>query len=151
MRIYEALGVEAQGRVAVKISTGESSKSNHLRPELIKNLVQKVNGTLVECNTAYGGNRGNTEKHRKAIAERGYNDIAIVDIMDEEGEMQLPVKDTKHLQYDIVKPALTSCSTMSAAKTTTPSRCKITSTRNTAHIPWNTPNRLDLGRGNIRL
>ena len=75
VRIYEALGVEAHGRVAVKISTGESSKSNHLRPELIKNLVQKVNGTLVECNTAYGGNRGNTEKHRQAIAERGYNDI----------------------------------------------------------------------------
>ena len=97
VRIYEALGVEAHGRVAVKISTGESSKSNHLRPELIKNLVQKVNGTLVECNTAYGGNRGDTEKHRQAIAERGYNDIATVDIMDEEGEMQLPVKDTKHL------------------------------------------------------
>ena len=103
VRIYEALGVEAHGRVAVKISTGESSKSNHLRPELIKNLVQKVNGTLVECNTAYGGNRSSTEKHRQAIAERGYNDIATVDIMDEEGEIQLPVKDTKHLQYDIVK------------------------------------------------
>ena len=102
VRIYEALGVEAHGRVAVKISTGESSKSNHLRPELIKNLVQKVNGTLVECNTAYGGNRGNTEKHRQAIADRGYNDIATVDIMDEEGEIQLPVKDTKHLQYDLV-------------------------------------------------
>ena len=102
VRIYEALGVEAHGRVAVKISTGESSKSNHLRPELIRNLVQKVNGTLVECNTAYGGNRSSTEKHRQAIAERGYNDIATVDIMDEEGEIQLPVKDTKHLKYDIV-------------------------------------------------
>ena len=102
VRIYEALGVEAHGRVAVKISTGESEQSNHLRPELIKNLVQKVNGTLVECNTAYGGNRGNTENHRKAIAERGYNDIATVDIMDEEGEIQIPVTDTKHLQYDIV-------------------------------------------------
>lgn len=64
VRIYEALGVEAHGRVAVKISTGESSKSNHLRPELIKSLMQKVNGTLVECNTAYGGNRSSTEKHR---------------------------------------------------------------------------------------
>ena len=102
VRIYEALGVEAHGRVAVKISTGESENSNHLRPALIKNLVQKVNGTLVECNTAYGGNRGDTKKHRQAIAERGYNDIATVDIMDEEGEIQLPVKDTKHIQYDIV-------------------------------------------------
>ena len=102
VRIYEALGVEAHGRVAVKISTGESAQSNHLRPELIKDLVQKVNGTLVECNTAYGGNRGNTAKHRQAIEERGYNAIATVDIMDEEGEMQLPVADTKHLKYDIV-------------------------------------------------
>jgi len=102
VRIYEALGVEAHGRVAVKISTGESAQSNHLRPEFIKDLVQKVNGTLVECNTAYGGNRGNTAKHRQAIEERGYNAIATVDIMDEEGEMQLPVADTKHLKYDIV-------------------------------------------------
>ena len=59
MKIYEALGVtpkEGQ-RVAVKVSTGESEKSNHLRPEFIKDLVQKVNGSIVECNTAYGGNR----------------------------------------------------------------------------------------------
>lgn len=102
VKIYEALGVPAQGRVAVKISTGESSKSNHLRPELIKDLVQKVNGTLVECNTAYGGNRATTEKHRQAIAERGYNAIATVDIMDEEGTMDLPVVDDKWIKYDRV-------------------------------------------------
>ena len=104
VKLYEALGVaptEGQ-RVAVKISTGESSQSNHLRPELIKDLVHKVNGTLVECNTAYGGNRMSTENHRKAIAERGYNEIATVDIMDEEGSKQIPVQDTKHIKYDIV-------------------------------------------------
>lgn len=102
VRIYNALGVEATGRVAVKISTGESSKSNHLRPELIKNLVQSVGGTLVECNTAYGGNRSTTADHRKAIEQRGYGEIATVDIMDEEGTMKLPVTDTKHIKYDIV-------------------------------------------------
>ena len=102
VRIYKALGVEAQGRVAVKISTGESSKSNHLRPELIKDLVQSVGGTLVECNTAYGGNRSTTADHRQAIEERGYAQIATVDIMDEEGTMKLPVTDTKHIEYDIV-------------------------------------------------
>ncbi|MBR4755672.1 MAG: DUF362 domain-containing protein [Bacteroidales bacterium] len=102
VKVYEALGVEPSGRVAVKISTGESEQSNHLRPELIKDLVQKVNGTLVECNTAYGGHRSTTEKHRKAIAERGYDAIAPVDIMDEEGSIELPVKDTKHLKYDLV-------------------------------------------------
>ena len=102
VKIYEALGVKAFGHVAVKISTGESKHSNHLRPELIKDLVSKVNGTLVECNTAYGGSRGTTEKHRKAIAERGYDRIAKVDIMDEKGSINIPVKDTKHLKYDIV-------------------------------------------------
>ena len=104
VKIYEALGVapkEGQ-RVAVKISTGESAQSNHLRPEFIKNLVQKVGGNIVECNTAYGGNRSTTANHRKAIEQRGYGEIATVDIMDEEGTINLPVTDTKHLQYDIV-------------------------------------------------
>ena len=97
VKIYEALGVtpkEGQ-RVAVKISTGESEKSNHLRPEFIKNLVQKVNGNIVECNTAYGGNRSTTANHKKAIEQRGYGAIATVDIMDEEGDMEIPVTDTK--------------------------------------------------------
>ena len=101
--IYEALGVSAEGkRVAVKISTGESSRSNYLRPEFIKNLVQKLNANIVECNTAYGGSRGSTAAHRRVIAERGFNDIATVDIMDEEGEMNLAVTDTRHIKYDIV-------------------------------------------------
>ena len=102
VKIFEALGVEPEGRVAVKISTGESAKSNHLSPELIAPLVHKVNGTLVECNTAYGGNRTQTEDHRKAIAERGYEAVAKVDIMDEEGEIKIPVADDKWLKYDIV-------------------------------------------------
>ena len=102
VNIYQALGVPAEGRVAVKISTGESAKSNYLRPELIKDFVQLVNGTIVECNTAYGGNRSTTANHRKAIEERGFNQIAIVDIMDEDDTMHLPVTDTKHLKYNIV-------------------------------------------------
>lgn len=102
VKIYESLGVEAKGRVAVKISTGESQQSNHLRPDFIKDLVHTVNGTLVECNTAYGGNRGKTADHRKAIAERGFDKIAKVDIMDEEGDMEIPVQDTKTIKSDIV-------------------------------------------------
>ena len=104
VKIYEALGItpkEGQ-RVAVKISTGESEKSNHLRPEFIKNLVQKVNGNIVECNTAYGGNRSTTAKHKQAIEQRGYGAIATVDIMDEDGDMEIPVTDTKWLKHDIV-------------------------------------------------
>lgn len=102
VKIYKALGVEATGRVAVKISTGESAQSNHLRPELIKNLVNEVKGTLVECNTAYHGNRSSSEDHLRAIAERGYNDIANVDLMDIEGYVDIPVSDTKWLKYNRV-------------------------------------------------
>lgn len=102
VKVYEALGVNPTGKVAVKISTGESGRSHHLSPELIRNLVQSVDGTLVECNTAYWGNRNNTEAHKRAIAERGYNEIADVDIMDEEGEITIPVADTKWLEHDIV-------------------------------------------------
>ena len=102
VKIYEALGVEPQGKVAVKISTGESAESYNLSPDLIKNLVQKVNGTLVESNTAYPGNRNTTEAHLKAAEERGYTAIAPVDIMDSEGDLKIPVNDTTWIKYDIV-------------------------------------------------
>lgn len=102
VEIFEKLGVTPEGNVAVKISTGESSESNQLAPEFIADLVKKVNGTLVECNTAYGGNRSTTENHRRAIAERGYNDIAVVDIMDEDGPMLLPMQDTTYFSENIV-------------------------------------------------
>lgn len=102
LSIFKALGVTPEGNVAVKISTGESAQSNHLRPELIGALVKEVNGTLVECNTAYGGNRSNTASHRRAIEQRGYGKIATVDIMDEEGSMNLPMQDTKWFSENIV-------------------------------------------------
>ena len=102
MKIYEALGREAKGRVAVKLSTGEPGGHNFLQPALIKDLVQKVNGTIVECNTAYGGGRANTESHLKAAADHGFTAIATVDIMDAEGETELPVTGGKHLTRDIV-------------------------------------------------
>lgn len=92
----------AQGRVAVKISTGELGGHNYLKPELIENLVNEVKGTIVECNTAYPGNRNTIEAHLKTIEAHGFNKIAQVDIMDAEGDMQIPVKDKKHIQYDIV-------------------------------------------------
>ena len=102
VKIYEALGRPAEGKVAVKISTGEPGGHNFLQPSLIKDLVQKVGGTIVECNTAYGGRRSNTEDHIRAAREHGFFDIADVDIMDSEGEFNIPVKDTTHIKYDIV-------------------------------------------------
>lgn len=102
VKIYEALGREAKGKVAVKLSTGEPGGHNFLQPSLIKALVQKVNGTIVECNTAYGGGRADTESHLKAAADHGFTAIAPVVIMDAEGEVELPVEGSKHLKFDIV-------------------------------------------------
>ena len=109
VKIYEALGVKAEGRVAVKISTGEGSNPNYLKPELIKDLVQTVDGTIVECNTAYGNapadkqdERNTSENHWKVIERHGFTPMFRVDIMDEEGEIRIPVRDTTHIKYDIV-------------------------------------------------
>ena len=102
VKIYKALGVKSHGRVAVKISSGEDGGNNYLKPALIKQLVKSVNGTIVECNTAYHGSRDTTEKHWATIKKHGFEDIAKVDIMDANGSMQIPVTDKKHIQYDIV-------------------------------------------------
>ncbi len=91
VKIYEQLGFNAEGNVAVKMSTGEPPNSNYLRPELIKDLVQKVNGTIVECNTAYGGSRSETATHKQVAEDHGFTAIANVDIMDENGSMTIPV------------------------------------------------------------
>lgn len=102
VKIYEALDLEAAGKVAVKLSTGEPGGHNFLQPALIKDLVQKINGTIVECNTAYGGGRSNTAAHLQAAEDHGFTAIAPVDIMDAEGEAELPVSGGKHLTRDIV-------------------------------------------------
>lgn len=102
MKVYHALGKQAKGRVAVKISTGETSASHQLSPELMKPLVKETQGTIVECNTAYPGNRFKTEDHLKAVHERGYDSIAPVDIMDAEGSIRIPVKDASNIPYDLV-------------------------------------------------
>lgn len=109
VKIYKALGVEAKGRVAVKISTGEGSNPNYLKPELIKDLVFEVDGTIVECNTAYSSgpgneqdNRNNSENHWRVIDRHGFTQYFPVDIMDEYDEIRIPVKDQTHIKYDIV-------------------------------------------------
>lgn len=102
VRIYKALGVPATGHVAIKISTGEMGGNNYLKPTLIRNLVEEVNGTLVECCTAYGGSRQDKGKHWETIHAHGFDSIAPVDLMDEYGQMRIPIKDKKHLKYDIV-------------------------------------------------
>lgn len=102
VKLYKALGREAKGKVAIKISTGEPGGHNFLQPALISDFVKLTNGTIVECNTAYSGKRFSTEEHRRAAEEHGFTAIAPVDIMDAEGEVKLPLENGKHLKYDIV-------------------------------------------------
>jgi len=102
VKIYEALGREAVGKVAVKISTGEPGGHHYLQPALIGKLVRKVGGTIVECNTAYGGGRAKTADHLKAAEEHGFTAIAPVDIMDAGGDAALPVAGGRHLSEDFV-------------------------------------------------
>ena len=102
IRIYEALGRELRGKVAVKISTGEMGGHNYLKPELIGGLVNKLNGTIVECCTAYGGSRQEKDKHWETIRNHGFSPRFPVDIMDEFGEKEIPVIKGFHLDKDIV-------------------------------------------------
>ncbi|MFU7517962.1 DUF362 domain-containing protein, partial [Clostridium sp. HCS.1] len=86
----------------MKISTGEAGNPNYLKPTLISALVDSVHGTIVECNTAYGGKRNTFEAHWQTVHEHGFDSIAPVDLMDEDGQMRIPVRDRRHIKYDIV-------------------------------------------------
>lgn len=101
MSVYQALQASPGGSVAVKLSTGEPG-SNYLRPELIGELVQDLDATIVECNTAYGGQRASTAMHYQVAEDHGYTAIAPVDIMDEEGSMTLPVTGGTNLTENYV-------------------------------------------------
>ena len=91
IKIYDALGATLKGNVDVKISTGEPGGHNFLSPALIKPLVDRLQGTIVECNTAYEGKRFASRDHWQAIRDHGFAAIAPCDIMDEEGDIALPV------------------------------------------------------------
>ena len=99
VRIYDRLEWTPSGKTAVKISTGEPPASNYLRPGLIEDLVQKVDGTIVECNTAYGGSRASTQMHKQVAEDHGFTAIADFDLMDEEGEVDWPVTGGTRLDH----------------------------------------------------
>lgn len=102
IKIYEALGVELKGKVGIKVSTGEAGSRGYLKVDLIGPLVKKLKGTIIECNTAYPGARTTKEEHMKVACDHGFTSIAEVDIMDSEGEKKIPVKNGKHLKFDLV-------------------------------------------------
>ena len=103
IEIYEKLGVKLTGKVAVKLHSGEKGNQNYLRPEFVKEIVKYVNGTVVECNTAYGGARNTSEKHKELLKEHGWNKYFDVDLMDEEGpDKVLKIENGKVLKENYV-------------------------------------------------
>jgi uncharacterized Fe-S center protein len=102
MAVYEALELEASGKVAVKLHTGEPGNPHYLKPDLIKNLVQRVNGTIVECNTVSGGRRSAAAAHYQVAKDHGFTAIAPVVILDEKTDISFPVAGGKHLKENFV-------------------------------------------------
>ena len=99
VKIYQALQIELKGNVAVKLHSGEKGNQNYIKPEFVKPIIEYVNGTVVECNTAYNGARNSTEKHEKLIEEHGWNKYFNVDIMDsEDNDYVLPIPNGKILK-----------------------------------------------------
>ena len=102
IKIYKALGVELTGKIGVKVSTGERGSKGYLKADLIGPFVKSLNGTIIECNTAYDGARNTVEDHMEVAKEHGFTEFADVDIMDAEGEIKIPVHNGKNLEYDII-------------------------------------------------
>ena len=102
MKVYKALGVELSGKLGIKVSTGERGAKGYLKADLIGPFVKSLNGTIVECNTAYPGARTKVSEHMKVAEEHGFTSFADVDIMDAEGEMKIPFSKGRHLKYDFL-------------------------------------------------
>lgn len=102
VEMYQKLGIELSGKVAVKVHSGEKGNQNFLRPEFMKDMIDYVQGTVVECNTAYEGARNTTEKHKQTMEEHGWSKLYTVDIMDSEKDMELPVEKGRHLKINYV-------------------------------------------------
>ena len=102
INIYEAIGVKLEGKIGVKVSTGEAGSKGYLKKELIAPLINKINGTIIECNTAYPGKRSKAKNHLKVAEQHGFTQISEVDIMDAEGEIKIPINNGKHLKYNLV-------------------------------------------------
>lgn len=102
VKIYDALGVALEGNVAVKLHSGEKGNQNYLRPEMVKEIVDKVKGTVVECNTAYEGARNTTEKHIQLMEDHGWNEYFDVDIMDATEDRKLEIPNGKVIKENYV-------------------------------------------------
>lgn len=102
IKIYQALNVKLPGKVGIKVSTGEAGAKGYLKAGLIGPFVKSLNGTIVECNTAYPGERNKAKDHLKVAKAHGFTDFADVDILDQDGEFKIPFEKGKFLKYDLV-------------------------------------------------
>lgn len=103
VKVYEALGKKLPGKVAVKVHSGEKGNQNYLHPEFMKPMIEQINGTVVECNTAYDGERNTTEKHKKLLEDHEWSKYFDVDLMDAEGEdLKLEMPNGKVIQENFV-------------------------------------------------
>ena len=113
VEMFKLLNKELIGNVATKVHSGEEGNQNYLKPEFWKPIIEYVNGTVVECNTAYPGERNTTEKHLKTIEKHGWNKYFKVDLMDEEGpDFELEVENGKHLKVDLLGKDITKYDSM---------------------------------------
>ena len=113
VRMYEALGIQLPGKVAVKVHSGEEGNQNYLHPEFMRPMVEAVGGTIVECNTAYEGSRNTTEKHEKLMAAHGWTEFFDVDIMDAEGpDLVFPIENGRVLTENRVGKNLANYASM---------------------------------------
>jgi len=102
VKLYEALGINLEGKVAVKLHSGEEGNQNYVKPEFVKDIIEKVNGTVVECNTAYEGARNTTERHEELMAKHGWSKYFNVDILDSESEEELDNPNGEIIKKNIV-------------------------------------------------
>ena len=106
VEMYKVLNKELEGNVAVKVHSGEKGNQNYLRPEFLKPIVEYVNGTIVECNTAYDGERNTTDKHKKLMKDHLWTDYFNVDIMDANGDIKLDIPNGKVIKENYVGETL---------------------------------------------
>ncbi len=103
VKMFKMLGKDLPGKVAVKVHSGEEGNQNYLRPEFMKEMVDYVNGTIVECNTAYEGERNYSDKHKKLLENHGWSKYFNVDLLDEEGpDLELAIPNGKILKQNYV-------------------------------------------------
>ena len=103
LELYKLLGKELKGNVAIKVHSGERGNQNFLKPDFWKPVIEYVNGTVVECNTAYEGARNTTDRHQKLMEEHGWTKDFSIDILDSEGpDLALPIRNGKNIKENYV-------------------------------------------------